>query len=155
MKQQTALRNLENIVGKVRGVNGIYTTPLCDREFVKIKRMWVFGSVAKGSATPNDLDVFIELRNHFGQCDQPARKARRKMFRDTSEGVVMHGGYKKRKPVHGMTTPVSSTQEVLKWLKKGTRKTSIHIVGCDRIFDRLDCKYLVYPRNDFKRIGGY
>lgn len=155
MKRQTALRNLDKIIQKVRSINGIYPTPLCDFDFVKVQRMWVFGSVAKGSMEPDDLDIFIELYGHGLSWDQPRLKAKRKVFRKGSDlGVFTHGSYKKGRVRNHIELPPNALKEFEQWLTKGTKKTSIHIVGHDNIFDRLDCKYLVYPRNDFKTIGG-
>ena len=40
----------------------------------------------------------------------------------------------------------------IKWLRQDTRKISVHVVGDDEIFSELDIKYLIYPRNDFKKL---
>lgn len=153
MKRNTALKNLSNLVKKVRGVNGIYVTPLCNSEFVKIKRIWVFGSVAKGAENPNDLDVFIEITS----SDQPRRKGRKKIFRESNNGLVLHGSFKVDKSTANRSPPyaLDSNQELCKWLRQGAKNTSIHIVGHDEIFCKLDCKHLVYPRNDFADIKPY
>ncbi len=151
MKRQTAVSNLNKIISKLHCINGIYCAALCDRDFVKVKRAWVFGSVAKGSDSPNDLDIFIEVHNPF-QWDQPKRKSQRRMFRNTGPRMKLHGGFKMNKATSGRTVPsaVSGLSEFSKWLKKGTNKTSIHFVHDDDIFNKLDCKHLIYPRNDFK-----
>lgn len=155
MKRQTALKNLDKIIQKVRSINGIYPTPLSDVDFVKIKRMWVFGSVAKGSKNPNDLDIFIEIYGDGFKGVQPIRKGKKKVFRYNKEkGYFLQGCFKKGVVRLGNECQPSAMKEVEKWLRQGTQKTSIHIVGHDDIFKRLDCKYLVYPRNDFKTIGG-
>ena len=156
MKRATAIKNLNNIINKVRSVNGIYPTPLCNEEFLKIKRVWVFGSVAKGSDSPNDLDIFIEILNH-SESKQPTRKGRQKMYRSAGLRRKLHGGYKMDKSTQNRSVPssVSSKSELCKWLRAGAQKTSIHFVGEDEIFETLDCKYLVYPRNDFKEIGSH
>ena len=150
MKRATALKNLSNIIKKVRDINGIYATPLCSREFVKVKRIWVFGSVAKGCDNPNDLDIFIELADPH----QPVRRGRKSIFRKVSNGLSLHGSFRINKATinRGTPYPLDSTQELCKWLGQGSKKTSIHVVGDDKIFGKLDCKYLVYPRNDFADI---
>lgn len=156
MKRATAIKNLNNIIKKIRSVNGIYATPLCNEEFLKIKRVWVFGSVAKGSDLPNDLDIFVETLS-FKDSRQPIRKGRQKMYRTTDSHRKLHGGYKMDKSTRNRSVPssVSSKSELCKWLRAGAQKISIHFVGEDEIFETLDCKCLVYPRNDFEEIESH
>lgn len=153
MKRATAIRNLNSIVRKVRDINGIYATPLCTQDFIKIKRIWVFGSVAKGSALPSDLDIFVEVNNSL-ESEQPRRKGRQKIYRTTGHSLRLHGSYKMNKSSKNRAIPsaVSSQSELYKWLIKGTKKTSVHFVDQDETFSSLDCKYLVYPRNDFEEL---
>ena len=61
MKRKLAFRYAFEVARRVHGVNGILATPLCDREAVRFKRIWVFGSTVKGGEAPNDLDLLIEL----------------------------------------------------------------------------------------------
>lgn len=151
MKRKTAITNLNKIIEKLHSINGIYCAPLCDNEFVKVKRAWVFGSVAKGSENPNDLDIFIEIY-WTPRCEQPRRKSQRKMFRNSGQRMKLHGGFKADKSTlrHSVPSAVNELSEFTKWLKRGTAKTSIHFVHSDNVFSHLDCKYLIYPRNDFK-----
>lgn len=141
MKYSTAINNLNRIVEKIESINGIYCAPLCYQDFIKIKRVWLFGSVAKGAENPNDLDLFIELYSDKSY----RRKGRQRVFRNSHR---LHGSYKPSKLSRNRatTSPASATDDLTKWLKKGTLKTSIHFVGDDSIFDTLDCKRLVYPR---------
>ncbi|WP_227430766.1 nucleotidyltransferase domain-containing protein [Psychrobacter sp. I-STPA6b] len=149
MKRATALKNLNRIICKIHSINGIYATPLCNNEFVKIKKAWVFGSVAKGSEAPNDLDIFIEVASHKLSSNRD-RKGRRKIFRHAKHQIRLHGGFKADKTTgHSVPTILNSHNELCKWLRKGTKKTSIHFVGEDEVFETLDYKVLIYPRNDF------
>jgi predicted nucleotidyltransferase len=61
MKLETALRYANEVARRVRSVSGLLAAPLCRSEAVTIKRIWVFGSTAKASITPNDLDLLIEM----------------------------------------------------------------------------------------------
>lgn len=61
MKRKLALTRLNRMLERLRSINGICATPQYDQPFSKIRRAWVFGSVAKGSEEPNDIDVFVEF----------------------------------------------------------------------------------------------
>lgn len=141
MKRATALKNATKIADRLRGINGIYCSPLCDDDFLKVKRVWLFGSTAKGSENPNDLDIFVELL--------PKRSYRRKgrdpMFRNNH---TLHGSYKPRKSNRSFITPTSARDEFAKWLRKNMPRTSIHFVDWERdFFEQLDCKKMIYPIN--------
>ena len=105
-------------------------TPSHDYQYVRISRVWVFGSVAKGSQNPNDLDIFIELK---------------------VIGRFNNNGYidKRLSHQHGYREIKKSTDYALKWLTKGMKNVSRHVVGHDDVFNKLDCKILIYPRMDF------
>ena len=60
MRREIALRYVDKIAQRLHSVNGVLATPLCNQEAVRFKRVWVFGSTAKGAESPNDLDLLIE-----------------------------------------------------------------------------------------------
>lgn len=134
MKRSTAIKNINTIIRRVKSVNGLLGTPKHRYDFVKIKRVWLFGSTAKGSTNPNDIDIFVEIINigpHFSASKHTDRYFDKQFFR--SCGVKLSG---------------DSSQYAVKWLKKNMKMVSIHLVGHDLIFDELDVKIMLYPRND-------
>jgi len=76
MKRATAIRNAQQIAERLRSVTGILMTPDGNRESVRIKKAWVFGSTAKGSDQPNDLDVLLECYA-YGEHRHPNNKGSR------------------------------------------------------------------------------
>jgi predicted nucleotidyltransferase len=129
MKRDVAIRYACEVARRIHDVNGLLATPLCSNEAVRFKRVWVFGSVAKGSATPNDLDLLIEAE----ECGQ------RRSWRQTK----IDKEYQRR---YGMQMAPFARDEALKWLTRGMRKVSRH--WADQEATPIDVKVLLYPRND-------
>lgn len=130
MKRTTALRYADEIAARVRRVNGLLATPLCDREAVRICRVWVFGSTVKGSAAPNDLDLLIESK--------PVGRAR-----SWKQGKLSRR-YLSR---FGVRRAISASDEAYKWLTKGMKKVSRHDFEIEQGLD-LSPLVMLYPRND-------
>lgn len=144
MKRNTALKNLNLIITRLHVVNGILGTPKHNYDFVRIKRAWVFGSVAKGSENPNDLDIFIEVINDANKLKYyPNQLKHTDRFADKS----YHGTYLKHA---GLVKTKDAIDYAIKWLRQCAQKVSVHVVDHDEIFSELDVKYLIYPRNDFQ-----
>ena len=129
MKRVTAIRYAREIARRVHSVNGLLSTPLCEHEAARIRRIWVFGSAAKGSDTPNDLDILIEI-------DRAGRY--RRACQAKTDKRYLHA--------HGMRFAPSSTDYALKWLTKGMKKVSRHTTLNEGA--KLDVKVLIYPRWD-------
>ena len=142
MKRKTALKNLKIIINRIRAINGIFATPKHNFEALKVKRVWVFGSVAKGSLDPNDIDLFVELKG-FRRDIKPIR--REFGGGNTGRFKLDYAYYRN----HGMYRAKQSDEAFIKWLRKDLRKISIHLVGDDEIFNQIDEKILIYPRCDF------
>lgn len=142
MKRATAERNLKKIIERLHSINGILSTPLHNKDAIKVKRAWLFGSFAKGKDEPNDLDIFVETKS----------------FRRDKSYYIDKSGRLKRKYLpdkwyrrtYGMLRPIQSDETLVKWLRKDIRKVSVHFVGGDPVFDKLDKKTLIYPRCDFE-----
>ena len=132
MKRATALRYSIEIARRVHAVNGLLGTPLCDFEFVRIKRIWIFGSTAKGSQEPNDLDVLID----FVEC------GRHRTWRQTKVDKRYFHNY-------GIKFAPDSSYECLKWLSKGMKMVSRHNLRNEGA--AIDFKKLIYPRYDMDR----
>jgi len=129
MQLTTALRYAHEVARRVNAVNGLLATPLCGREAVRIKRIWVFGSTVKGSQAPNDLDLLIDL----------AEVGRLYSYKHTR----VDKAYFRR---HGTRTAPRARDAALIWLTKGMRMVSRHCLD-DECAD-IDTKVLIYPRND-------
>ena len=127
MKRATALRYSVELARRVHSVNGILSTPGCSHDAVRVSRMWVFGSTAKGSDAPNDLDVLIELKECGRHYTWRQARLDRRYFR-----------------AHGIRCAIESREDFLKWLTKGMRLVSRHCADSEGAV--LDVKKLIYPR---------
>jgi hypothetical protein len=131
MKRTTALRYAVEIARRVHTVNGLLATPLCNFEAQRISRMWVFGSTAKGSENPSDLDLLIEMRD----CGR---------HRTWQQGKLD----KRSRRQYGCMLAIDSRKETLKWLTKGMRLVSRHTTDSEGLFHKnlIDVKKMIYPR---------
>jgi hypothetical protein len=130
MKRQTAIKYAREVGNRLHLVNGILSTPNCDYEAYIVRRVWVFGSTAKGAAEPNDLDLLID-----------ARSAGRRII--WKRGRKLDKGYLRSYRARDM--PRSKTA-FLKWLTRGMRRVSRHLAAVEEI--PIDVKLLIYPRWD-------
>jgi predicted nucleotidyltransferase len=60
MKRDLALRRLQRIIDRINAVNGVFETPDARYPAVRLINVWLFGSLLKGSETPNDIDLLFE-----------------------------------------------------------------------------------------------
>lgn len=127
MKRQTALNYSREIARRLHSINGIFATPLCEHEAVRVSRVWVFGSTAKGSQRPNDLDVMFEMK----ECGRQ---------RSWEQGALDRDYFKR----YGIRCAKSSKSEFRKWITKGMKLVSRHDRSEDQV--ALDVKKLIYPR---------
>ncbi len=127
MKRVTALRYCIEIARRVRAVEGVIPTPFGDHQGIRVKRMWIFGSTAKGSALPNDLDLLVDYENHGS--------------RQAWQDVGVDLAYQRR---YGMDRAKPSIDEALKWLTKGMRKVSRHTTALECA--KIDVKKMIYPQ---------
>lgn len=125
MKRETALKYSQEIARRVHSVNGILATPLCSFSAVRIKRVWVFGSTAKGKANPNYLDVLID-------------------WEDCGEGRSWRQGKldKRYLKSYGIRVAIESGDELYKWLTKGMKMVTKH----DYRYEDTDFKKMIYPK---------
>ena len=131
MKRQTALKYLQEIARRAHSVNGLLATPLCEKEAVRVSRIWVFGSTAKGSQSPNDLDLLIDMR--------PVGRHR----------TWKQAGLDKRYlHSYGIRCAKDSNNEFMKWLTKGMRMVSRHNFYQEGA--EIDVKKLIYPRYELE-----
>ncbi len=132
MKRATALRYAREIAHRLHSVNGLLATPLCGREAVRVSRVWVFGSTAKGALLPNDLDVMIEVNCQAGRHRTWAQSKVDKRYLRS----------------YGIRVAPDSRDYFLKWLTKGMRCVSRHCRDSDAV--QLDVQVLIYPRYDLE-----
>lgn len=130
MRKETALRYAAEITARLRGINGLLATPLCQKEAVRIRRVWVFGSTVKGSEAPNDLDLLLDLWPVGRHRNWKQGKLDRRLAR-----------------AFGIRLAIDGENEALKWLTKGMRKVSRHSFEDERGLD-LSPLVMIYPRND-------
>lgn len=126
MKRATALRYCTEINKRLHEVNGNIPTPRGEFDLVHVSKVWVFGSTAKGSQTPRDLDLLIQLKE--------AGK------RQTAEEVGFDPRYYRS---YGMKVPRAARTEALMWLTKGMRGVSRHDYENERI--EIHVKVEIYP----------
>jgi len=126
MKRATAIRYCQDINRRLLEVNGTIVTCRGEFEYVAVTKVWVFGSTAKGSESPNDLDLLIQMREG-GQL----------------QGVESAGFDPLIFSARGLKFPRSSRSEALMWLTKGMRNVSRHIHGEEMI--EIDLKAEIYP----------
>ena len=132
MKRATALRYAREIARRLHEVNGLLATPVCKHEAVRVRRVWVFGSTAKGAENPNDLDVMIELDCMVG---------RHRTWRQATID-------KEAQRRFGIRVARDNRDVFLKWLTKGMRGVSRHCRDTDGVV--LDVQTLIYPRYDLE-----
>ena len=126
MERSKALKYAVEIARRVHEVNGLIPTPDCGFEGMLMSNIWVFGSTAKGSEFPNDLDVLIDWKEHGRQRRCPE--------------VSADKGWERR---YGRQLPKDSRWPAMKWLTKGMRGVSRHDLKWDEA--DLDVKKLIYP----------
>lgn len=133
MKRNTALRYAVELHRRIKSVNGLLATPLCENEAVRIRRVWIFGSTVKGSMNPNDLDVLIDYKA-VGR------------HRTAKQGKLD----KRYKKATGSSYAISSTDYAYKWLTKNMRMVSRHNFQVDEnvAYPRV----MIYPRFDLTLI---
>lgn len=128
MKRSTALKYCVEIARRLREIDGKLLTPGYSHAFVVFEKVWVFGSTAKGSEAPNDVDILI----HFG----PSGK-----FLSVDNGGIVDKAYLRR---YGIERVHSAEDFSVKWLSKGMKKVSRHstLLEGDMVFPE---KKEIYP----------
>jgi len=60
MKVETALKYIEELKKRLSESKGVIATPTASREATSFDKVWVFGSVVKGSNEPKDVDILYQ-----------------------------------------------------------------------------------------------
>jgi len=130
MKRTTAIKNANRIAEKLMSVCGIICTQEAVFDAVRVKRAWVFGSTAKGSAKPNDLDILVEMK----VC-----------------GKFQRGNAKR---VRGLYGRVCWFDAARRFIRDGMKMVRIHDYDIEKgLGDIISTAILIYPRNDLSTHG--
>lgn len=114
MRREIAIRRALRVADRVREAGGLIPTPRATHEFFEVKKIWLFGSTAKGSESPNDIDLLYE-GNYCGA-------------RYTSiEGKQLHKFFLGM----GVKVPVDSEYAALKIIAKGCGMVRLHDAKID------------------------
>ncbi len=132
MRRETALSHVRRIAQHLHSINGILATPNAQHAAVVIRRAWVFGSTAKGSPEPCDVDILLDIR---------AAGARREFRR----GLAFD---KEIDRLHGVKVLPRAIGEAVESLRQNMRGLSFHRLDEDGEL-RLDPLQMIYPRMDF------
>lgn len=127
MKRATALRYCKEIHDRLTEVNGRLPTPRGEFTFITIEAVWVFGSTAKGSAQPRDLDILVKFGDEVGA------------LQSVEEAGFDPAYYRSC----GFKRPRSSRREALMWLTHGMRGVSRHYHDIESI--PIDVKRSIFP----------
>ena len=130
MKRETAIRMAKTVRDRLIQANGLIGTPGCCKEAIRVKRAWVFGSTVKGSQSPNDLDLLLDV----SYCGR--------RFRVGSGSKVD----RRTKQNCGAVVAADSKIEAYKYIRGGLKKLSIH--SLDYEDEYANPRVMIYPRND-------
>ncbi len=131
MKLQTSIRNALKIAERIKRCNGLIGTPYTSHEALRIKRAWLFGSMAKGKLNPGDTDILLECYvvgwfNLENAKLQP--KSRNSM---------------------GHRYALCAMEEGRRYLRSGLKMVRFHDLHIDGNFgDIAKTKIMIYPKNN-------
>lgn len=139
MKRATALRMAHTVAARLRAACGLIGTPGTCSEAVRVRRAWLFGSTAKGSLSPNDVDILIEM-NPVGRQFTTERIAQ--VF-GVRGGARVDKSYYRR---YGIELPMDAVHEVRRHLRGHMKMLRLHNYAIDK--ELALPRILIYPRND-------
>jgi hypothetical protein len=129
MQRKTAIKNAMTVTSRLRKCCGLIGTSGATTDCMKVRRAWIFGSTAKGSEAPNDLDVLLEC---YSVGKWRPKQARMLRGRD------------------GARYKMSGFRVLSNYLSAGMKMIRIHSYDIDGGFgDIPQTKIMIYPRNDF------
>lgn len=137
MKRTTALRIAAEVADRLRKANGCIGTPTAYRPYVRVSRLWLFGSTAKGKAEPNDVDLLLDACI-VGEYRPPG-----------------HGGARldrERKRRYGITGAMDPFAQADRYLRGRAKMVRIHHVSIDG--DLAAPRVMLYPRNMLHNVTG-
>lgn len=138
MKRSTAIASAKAIGAYLRGLGGCISTPYCMHNYVRVYRVWVFGSTAKGKSQPNDLDLLISCECIGRDLDRPPRR------RGSSN--KSNGYYRYKKDSSGRLWIMDSLEEAKRSIRGNRRMIRIHEDDIDG--ELAWPRVMIYPRDD-------
>lgn len=141
MKRATAKRMALTIAERLKSAAGVIGTPGSDHEALRVKRAWVFGSTAKGSEHPNDLDIIMEMH----ECGRRFWQKGAVQKRTRPGGARLDRAFFR---THRVRMPVSCQQDALRWIRGTMKMVRLHDYGIDGHL--ADGKIMIYPRNELR-----
>lgn len=144
MKQKTAINNVKKIRERLVKSTGIIHTPFASHPYFKIKKVWLFGSFAKGKKEPSDIDIIYEgtpcgnYRWHIKGVTKPDKRFRF-LARD-SENDAIKELKKDMKKIHIMPN----------WTIRDIDKADAEQVAIHQDVQRT--KIMIYPRFDAEKL---
>lgn len=139
MKLKTSINNTLAVVDRVRRINGIMATPEDHHEFIKVKRVWLFGSTIRGKPNPNDTDMLFEFCEG-GRLKRAGKTAKGSKQPNTAK---IDKDYRRR---YGIDIARSTRTSLFKYLRGNLKMIRFHDASIDAKY--ATDKILVYPRND-------
>ena len=139
MKRATALRMAHTVAARLRAACGLIGTPGTSSEALRVRRAWLFGSTAKGSLSPNDVDILLEM-SPVGRRFTTSRIAK---HYGVHGGARIDKGYYRR---CGIPLPMDATTVGLLHLRGHMKRLSLHNYAIDK--ELALPRILIYPRND-------
>jgi hypothetical protein len=135
MRRKLALTYANRIARRLCRLGGIVSTPEAfPGDAFVVTAAWVFGSTAKGSQHPNDLDILL-----LGRVYRPEGK-RRENAKMARAGMSCRYILKR-----------DCRDEALRSLKAGMRMVRFHDAAWDGpLGDIWQTKIMIYPRMDLK-----
>ena len=157
MKRATAIKTALEIAERVKKCSGVIGTPECEFTAFRIKRMWLFGSTAKGCENPNDVDILID----GSECglsqfaNWKSKSSMRGYVRDRKKMVTkrfikfrlgkIDKSYLKST---GVPHAISSRITALRMVRGNSKMVRFHEFDVDGSLAHP--RIMLYPRNDFK-----
>lgn len=132
MKRKTAERHVNEVVRRLRAVNGLIGTPTASRQFCKIRRLWLFGSVLKGKDTPGDVDILAE----FMPCGRIQRASNAYLRGKPWQNARFENPRKR----YLMASPID---DAIRYLTKGMKMVRVHCLDVDG--DIANPRVLLWP----------
>lgn len=159
MKRKTAIKTALKLAERVKNCSGVIGTPECEYTAFRIKRMWLFGSTAKGCENPNDVDILIDggecgliqfanwknKKSMAGFVKDRKRKSDRTFVKfrlgKTNKGYLRSCG---------VCTAVSSRLTALRMIKGNSKMVRFHEYEVDG--NLAHPRIMLYPRNELNKL---
>lgn len=129
MKRERALRYCREIHDQLVLAGGMLHTPNYSHEHVLFKKVWLFGSTAKGSLSPRDVDILYHI-----ELIGPNFRRNTELVMDTrvSKQRFWGGDY-----------PMQTSEAAYKWLRRRRPMVSLHSTEYERAI--FPDKIQIYP----------